>query len=77
MCTSLDDLVNNLPKSAFYNVKRYYTGDKLSLLTRKGVYPYEYMNSLERLKETKLPPREAFSVMKITNTLKKFGKRLN
>ena len=36
------------------------TGDKLSLLTRKGVYPYEYMDSLERLKETQLPPREAF-----------------
>ena len=27
---------------------------------RKGVYPYEYMDSLERLKETQLPPREAF-----------------
>ena len=44
MGTSLDNLVNNLPKNAFYNVKRYYTGDKLSLLTRKNVYPYEYMN---------------------------------
>ena len=60
MGTSLDNLVNNLPKNAFYNVKRYYTGDKLSLLTRKGVYSYEYMNSLERLKETQLPPKEAF-----------------
>ena len=39
---------------------RYYTDDKLELLTRKGVYPYEYMNSLERLKETQLPPKEAF-----------------
>ena len=34
--------------------------DKLSLLTKKGIYPYEYMNSSEKLKETKLPPREAF-----------------
>ena len=39
MATSLDNLVNNLPKDAFNNVKRYYTDDKLSLLTRKGVYP--------------------------------------
>ena len=39
MGTSLDSLVDNLPKNAFYNVKRYYTSDKLSLLTRKGVYP--------------------------------------
>ena len=60
MAASLDSLVNNLPKDAFKNVKRYYKGDKLSLLTRKGVYPYEYMNSLEKLKETKLQPKEAF-----------------
>ena len=60
MATSLDKLVNNLPKDAFNNVKRHYAEDKLSLLTRKGVYPYEYMNSLEKLKETELPPREAF-----------------
>ena len=60
MAASLDKLVNNLPKDDFNNLKRYYTGDKLSLLTRKGVYPYEYMDSLEKLKETKLPPREAF-----------------
>ena len=60
MPTSLDKLVNNLPKDAFNNIKRYYADDKLSLLTRKGVYPYEYMNSPEKLKETKLPPKEAF-----------------
>ena len=62
MAASLDSLVNNLPKDAFNNVKRCYKGDKLSLLTRKGVYPYEYMNSLEKSKETKLP-KEAFYSM--------------
>ena len=35
MAASLDNLVNNLPKDDFKNVKRYYTEDKLSLLTRK------------------------------------------
>ena len=60
MAASLDSLVNNLPEDAFNNLKRYYTGDKLSLVMRKGVYPYEYMHTLERLKETKLPPKEAF-----------------
>ena len=60
MAASLDKLVNNLPKDDFKNLTRYYTDDKLSLLTRKGVYPYEYMDSLEKSKETKLPPREAF-----------------
>ena len=39
MATSLDKLVNNLTKDAFNNVKRYYAEDKLSLLTRKGIYP--------------------------------------
>ena len=60
MAASLDSLVYNLPKDDFNNVKRYYAEDKLSLLTRKGVYPYEYMDSPEKLKEAKLPPKEAF-----------------
>ena len=60
MDASLDNLVNNLPKDAFNNVKRYYVEDKLDLLTRKGIYPYEYMNSPEKLRETQLPPKEAF-----------------
>ena len=47
-------------KDAFKNVKRYYAEDKLSLLTRKGIYPYEYMVSPKKLKETQLPPIEAF-----------------
>ena len=60
MATSLDSLVNNLPEEAFNNLERYYTYDELSLVKRKGVYPYEYMDSLERFKENKLPPKEAF-----------------
>ena len=60
MAASLDSLVNNLHEDAFNNLKRYYTDDNLSLVKRKGVYPYEYMDTLERLKETKLPPKEAF-----------------
>ena len=60
MATSLDSLVNNLPEEAFKNLEKYNTGDKLSLVKRKGVYPYEYMDSLERFKENKLPPKEAF-----------------
>ena len=60
MAASLDSLVNNLPENSFNNLKKYYTGNKLTLVKRKGVYPYEYMDSLERFKETKLPPKEAF-----------------
>ena len=60
MSTSLDNLVNNLPEDVFTYLEKYYTGDKLALVKRKGVYPYEYMNSLKRFEETKLPPIEAF-----------------
>ena len=60
MDTSLDKLVNNLPKDDFINLGLYYSSDKFNLLTKKGVYPYEYTDSLEKLKETKLPPKESF-----------------
>ena len=58
--TSLSKLVNNLPETAFQNVGKYYTKEKLDLIKRKGVYPYEYMDSIERFKETRLPPKESF-----------------
>ena len=58
MATSLDSLFNNLPEDDFINLSLYYSGDEFNLLTRKGVYPYEYMNSFEKLEETKLPPKE-------------------
>ena len=34
--------------------------NKFSLLLRKGVYPYECMDSWERFNETKLPDKESF-----------------
>ena len=63
MASSLDKLVNNLVKKgddSLPNTKRYYNGEKLELLKRKGVYPYEYMISINRLDETELPPIETF-----------------
>ena len=34
--------------------------NKFILLLRKGVYPYEYMDSWERFDETSMPDKEAF-----------------
>ena len=34
--------------------------NKFVLLLRKGIYPYEYMDSWERFDETSLPDKEAF-----------------
>ena len=33
---------------------------KFALLLRKGVYPYEYMDSWKRFKEESLPDKESF-----------------
>ena len=46
----------------FPNVYKFYNGDhnKLSLLLRKGVYPYENMDSWKRFNETELPDKESF-----------------
>ena len=60
MTSSLDKLVGNLDKTGFQNTSQFYEGDQLDLLLRKGVYPYEYMDSIKRLDETQLPPKEAF-----------------
>ena len=60
MGSSLGALVNNLPKDAFKNLDRYYTPKEAELIRRKGFYPYEYMDTEDKLNDTKLPPREAF-----------------
>ena len=55
------DFNKNLIKR-FVNMHEFCNGDinKFILLLRKGVYPYEYMDSWERFEETSQPDREAF-----------------
>ena len=60
MSSSLGALVNNLPKDAFKNLLKYFTPKQAEILKQKGFYPYEYMDTEEKFKNTKLPPREAF-----------------
>ena len=60
MTSSLDKLSSNLKINQFVNLKKYYSGNQLSLLLRKGVYPYDYVDCLKILDETSLPPKEAF-----------------
>ena len=57
--TSLANLVSNLSQDDFYITKHTFKNN-ISLLTRKGVYPYDYVSSLEKLSETQLPPKEEF-----------------
>ena len=53
--------INGLIKR-FPNVYQFCNEDinKFLLLLKKGVYPYEYMESWERLNETSLPDKKAF-----------------
>ena len=46
----------------FPNVYKFCNGDhnKFSLLLRKGVYPYKYIDSWERFNEAELPDKESF-----------------
>ena len=57
--TSLANLVSNLSPDDFHNTKHAFKSNT-SLLTRKGVYPYDYVSSLDKLSETCLPPKEEF-----------------
>ena len=57
--TSLANLVSNLQPDDFHNTKEIFK-ENVNLLTRKGVYPYDYVSSLEKLSETQLPPKEEF-----------------
>ena len=54
---SVNDLIEKFPR-----MHKFCNGDlnKFVLLLRKGVYPYEYMDSWEKFDETSIPPKEAF-----------------
>ena len=61
MSSNLDSLVNNLAKGGheFWGFENY-NCHQHELLIRKGIYPYEYMNSWDKFKETSLPRIEKF-----------------
>jgi len=58
MASSLDKLVNNLEPDKFKNLKEQF--NDIELLVRKGVFPYDRFDCLEKLSEKNLPPKEAF-----------------
>ena len=60
LSASLDVLVSNTPKDNFKIIDKHYPPEQARLLKQKGFYPYEYMDSVEKFKDKKLPPRKAF-----------------
>ena len=64
-CKKCDDISNKSAdalKEKFPNTYQICNEDlnKFILSLRKGVYPYEYMDSWERFNETSLPPKKSF-----------------
>jgi hypothetical protein len=63
MASSLSTLASNLVTKdllKFRETAKIFTHTDLPLVTRKGVYPYEYTDSWARLEETSLPSKEDF-----------------
>lgn len=70
MNSSVEALVENLAKGrntmeemrkAFPNTSKHFTDDEqFKLMTMKGIYPYDYIDSFDRMNETKLPEQKEF-----------------
>ncbi|KAL4123057.1 hypothetical protein QTP88_015289 [Uroleucon formosanum] len=63
MATSLEKLATNMITPLFENFRetaKHFVMEKLPLVTRKGVYPYEYTDSWSKLDEVSLPGKEEF-----------------
>ena len=60
MSSSLNKLVSNLPAEALKYTNKRFRKEKFKLMTRKGIYPYDYMDSFEKFNKTELPTKEEF-----------------
>ena len=57
MAFSLDRLVSNVSLEKQKETEKVFK-DKIEFVSRKGVYPYDYMSSVENFNETRLPYKE-------------------
>ncbi|CAB5364317.1 unnamed protein product [Rhizophagus irregularis] len=57
MASSLANLAKNLGTDKPLTKRHFknFSSEHIDLITRKGVYPYEYIDSHDRFKETELP----------------------
>ena len=60
MSSCLEKLVSNFPKEAFKYTSKKFNGNKLDLISQKGTYPYDFMDSFEKFNKTELPTKEEF-----------------
>ena len=55
----LEGLVKNLSREDLKETTRFF-GEKIDLVSRKGVYPYEFMDDFEKFKKQSLPKKTSF-----------------
>ena len=61
MASNLDKLAGKLDDYQCMYLQGFYKEEEVfRLMRRKGVYPYEYMDSWKKFEDTKLPPKNAF-----------------
>ena len=60
MASSLDKLAKSMSKEKFINVAANFQQDKFEYVVRKGVFPYDYVDSMDKLDVEYLPTKEEF-----------------
>ncbi|CAI6371107.1 unnamed protein product [Macrosiphum euphorbiae] len=63
MASSLEHMAENLTSAnfdKFREVAKLFTPSEMSLITRKGIYPYEYTDSWDKLQVPSLPDKFQF-----------------
>ena len=60
MSSSQDKLASNLPKENLIYTSKAVKGKRLDILSKKGVYPYDFMDSFEKFNNRELPTKNQF-----------------
>ena len=60
LTSSLDKLVSNLPKDDLTYTSKVLKSKRLNLMSQKGVYPYDFMDSFEKFNQMELPTKDQF-----------------
>ena len=60
MSQSLEKLVNNLTKDDLKYISEIFKDKALKVMSQKGVYPYDYMDSFGKFNQTTFPLKEQF-----------------
>ena len=84
MSSSLDNLMSNLPRESLTHTSEVFKGKALDLMSKKGIYPFDHMDSFESLMKQNYLQKNNFIVLSMMNIflkmiismLTKFGKDL-